>query len=120
MNNEPVSASIEGTISKGRVRLETELRSPTEPVTFDSTILTLVTLDPLLLLAQMGRKALRAEHIDGGGSMSAQGPWFRVREPGRYRVPIPEIPGYEPHAPVEVNIVEGETREVVVQLVRLQ
>ena len=45
--------------------------------------------------------------------------WFTVTAPGPYLVTIPEVSGYEPHLPVEVDCVEGQTTEVVVQLVRL-
>ena len=48
-----------------------------------------------------------------------QGLWFTVTEPGLYRVTIPEIPGYDSHEPVDVDLVEGETLEFEIQLVRV-
>jgi hypothetical protein len=38
--------------------------------------------------------------------------------PGRFLVEIPEIAGFEPHPPVEVELGPGAPAEVVVRLVR--
>jgi len=43
---------------------------------------------------------------------------FNVTEPGRYRLRIPPVAGFEPHGPVVVDAVAGETREVEVGLTR--
>jgi len=43
--------------------------------------------------------------------------WFSVSEPGTYEVQVPDLPGFEPHDPVEVDLVEGETIELDIELV---
>ena len=64
-----------------------------------------------------------AEHLDGDGAMGIRGRQgsglrFTVTEPGRYRVQIPTLPGFEAHDPVVVDVAEGETLEVVIPLTR--
>ncbi len=62
-------------------------------------------------------------HLDGrqtriSGRYRGMKLLLRKVEPDRYRITLPEFAGFEPHPPIEVDIVAGETTEVVVQLVR--
>ncbi|MEM6672305.1 MAG: RNA polymerase sigma factor [Planctomycetota bacterium] len=63
--------------------------------------------------------------LDGEGHFSASGtnggePWFGVTEPGRYRIAIPSIDGFEDHEPVEVELTAGKRTRVEVELVPKQ
>ena len=49
----------------------------------------------------------------GGGMLT-----LHKKEPGRYKLTVPEIPGYEPVPAVEVTLVKGVVTEHVVELVR--
>lgn len=60
---------------------------------------------------------------EGGGGVVSSGQrdgkdWFGVTKAGRYRLAVPEVDGYEPHAPVEFDTREGETTELVIRLTR--
>jgi len=62
------------------------------------------------------------EQVDGDGTSDSSGMsdgehWFGVSEPGRYRIEIPEIDGFLPHEPVEVDLAAGESTRVVVELI---
>ncbi len=59
-----------------------------------------------------------AEQIDGDGVATAIAGFLRADTPGRYSIEIPKIRGFEPHAAVEVEFRQGETRELTVQLIR--
>lgn len=64
----------------------------------------------------------QVEHVDGIGHYNGSGSgngkrWFGVSEPGRYRLVIPEIDGFLPHDPVEVNLVAGKREHVVIELI---
>lgn len=41
-----------------------------------------------------------------------------VTDSGRYRITLPQIPGFEPHRPVKLKFVAGETNEIMVVLKR--
>jgi len=63
------------------------------------------------------------ERLDRGeahGTMVSLLSAFQIggARPGRYRIRIPEINGYEPHPPVEFDLIAGETSEIVVDLIR--
>ena len=64
-----------------------------------------------------------SSQVDGEGTltcirgMDGQGR-ARADRPGLYRVELPTVPGFAAHAPVEIEIVEGEIRELEIQLVR--
>ncbi|MEM1447921.1 MAG: hypothetical protein AAGI22_02355 [Planctomycetota bacterium] len=65
----------------------------------------------------------KGEAVDGSGRLGSRGQregalHFNVTEAGRYRLNIPEINGFEPHPPVELDLVAGELVEHVVELVR--
>jgi hypothetical protein len=64
----------------------------------------------------------KVEPIDGEGRRTISGMgggdrFFGVSEPGRYRLEIPVIDGYEPHDPVDLEFVAGVQDVVVVELV---
>ncbi|MEM1450013.1 MAG: hypothetical protein AAF957_17130 [Planctomycetota bacterium] len=60
--------------------------------------------------------------VEGEGRYNSSGTageerWFGVSEPGMYRVVIPPIDGFEPHEPIEIELVEGKRVRAVVELV---
>jgi hypothetical protein len=63
------------------------------------------------------------ERLDDGEAQglmgSGLGP-FQITgaRPGRYRIRIPQINGYEPYPPVEFDLVADETTDIVIDLVR--
>ena len=64
-----------------------------------------------------------AERLDDGeaqGLMSSGLGPFHITgaRPGRYRIRIPQVNGYEPHPPVEFVLVADETTDIVIDLVR--
>ncbi len=44
--------------------------------------------------------------------------WFGVSKPGQYRLVLPEINGFEPHEPVEFEMLKGEQINLVIDLIR--
>lgn len=58
------------------------------------------------------------EAIDGDGEARRSADEILVTLPGRYRVTLPEIPGFETVPPFEVDIAEGPYAERVVELHR--
>lgn len=64
------------------------------------------------------------EPVDGGdghynSSGSADGVrWFGVSKPGRYRIALPELNGFESQEPIEFEMLKGERIELIIELVR--
>ena len=58
------------------------------------------------------------ERVLGSYGPRAGGVWFTLKQPGTYQVLIPAIAGFEAHAPVEFEAIEGVQADVIVQLAR--
>lgn len=63
----------------------------------------------------------RAVQLDGHEQVKASSPTERGRRfvipnPGRYLIVPPELEGFHPHPPVTVEISEGESQELIIQL----
>jgi len=76
------------------------------------------------LVPWAGMEPDAVQSLDGPARLASMGGqdgglWFRVTTPGTYRVRIPTIDGFEPHEPVEVELIDGETVQVNVDLVRI-
>lgn len=65
---------------------------------------------------------VRADALDGDGGLEECGAgypctvWFK--RAGRYRIALPEIEGYEPVAPFEVEIAAGKRPRIEIPLKR--
>jgi hypothetical protein len=65
-----------------------------------------------------------AKRLDGSGDSdlvnpTPQGIHIVLPSPGRYRILIPEFHGFRPHEAIQVEVAEGQTAKVVVQLSRV-
>lgn len=62
----------------------------------------------------------RSKQLGGDGELAVNSNGARADRPGRYLIEIPRVPGFEPHAPVEIELgpASSEKQEILIRLVR--
>ena len=75
------------------------------------------------LFVDLSAEDVIVEALDGSGRLGSRSQrdgalHFNVTEAGRYRLEIPEINGFDPHPPIELDLVAGELTEHTIELVR--